>query len=109
MSMYADLLLQARERLCEDLDGDALVWHAIKCRSAMLTSGPVTRGTAISALAMEVAYDCALLELCATEDIGAFATDFSRPAQARRRFETELKRAGIDLTSVGPRRNGRQV
>jgi hypothetical protein len=107
--MYAELLLRSQGSLRQDLDGDALVCYALDRRSEMLASGPVTRATAISALAVEVAYDCALLKLCATEDIGAFPTDFSQPAEGRRRIELELKGVGIDLTSLARRWNGRQA
>ncbi len=66
----------------------------------MLASRSVTRRNAISALAVEVAYDCALLNLCAREGIHAFPSDFSRPAQDRRRLERELKQVGIDLPTL---------
>jgi len=100
MSMYTEFLLGAQGCLREDLHSDALVYRAIECRSEMLASGPVTHDNAMSALAVEVAYDCALLNLCAAEDIGAFPADFSLPAQGRRRFELELKGVGIDLVSL---------
>jgi hypothetical protein len=109
MSMYAELLIRAQGSLRDDLGGDALLCYTLDCRSELLASGPVTRATAISALAVEVAYDCALLKLCATEDIGAFPTDFSYPAEGRRRFELALKGVGIDLTSLARRWKGRQV
>jgi len=73
------ILLGAQGCLREDLHSDALVYRAIECRSEMLASGPVTHDNAMSALAVEVAYDCALLNLCAAEDIGAFPADFSLP------------------------------
>jgi hypothetical protein len=107
--MYAELLVQAQESLRADLDGDALVCYALDCRSELLAAGPATRATAISALAVQVAYDCALLKLCATEDIGALPTDFSHPAEGRRRIELALKSVGIDLTSLARRWNGRQA
>ena len=107
--MYADLLSRAQGSLREDLDGEALLCYALDCRSEILASGPITRGTAISALAVEVAYDCALLKLCATEDIGALPRDFSYPPQGRHRFELELKSVGIDLTSLARRWKGPQV
>ncbi len=99
--MYTDLLVRAQDSLLQDLDGNALVWYAIERRSEMLASGPVARASAMATLAVDVAYDCALLKLCAMEDIAALPTDFSSPAQGRRRFELELKSAGIDLTSAG--------
>jgi hypothetical protein len=109
MSMYTDLLVSAQDYLRADLDGDALVAYAIECRTDLLTVGPVTRSTAMAALAVEVAYDSALLRLCAVKDIGALPTDFSHPARGRRRFELELQRVGIDLTSAARRRRRSQV
>lgn len=104
--MYTDLLVHTQDSLLQDLDGNALVWYAIERRSEILASGPIARATAMATLAVDVAYDCALLKLCAMEDIAALPTDFSHPAQGRRRFELELKSAGIDLTTA--KRNGRQ-
>jgi hypothetical protein len=109
MSMYAELLLRAQEYLREDLDSDDLVDYAIDCRSQLLTLGPVNHTTAMATLAVEVAYDCALIRLCANEDIGAVPTDFSRPAEGRRRFELELRSVGIDLTMATRGRKIRQV
>ena len=89
--MYDELLLQAQGSVLRDLDGDALLWYTIERRSEMLASGPLARTSAIAALAVEIAYDCALLKLCATEDIGASPADFSRPTEGRRRFESEIE------------------
>jgi hypothetical protein len=109
MSMYTELLVSAQERLRDDLDGDTLVGYAIECRSELLTLGPVSHSTAIATLAVEVAYDWALLTLCAIEDIAAVPTDFSHPARGRRRLELELRRVGIDLASPTRRRKIGQV
>lgn len=98
--MYAELLQSAQEGLREDLHGEALLCFALDRRSDMLALRPVTRASAISALAVEVAYDCALLRLCAREGIAALPSDFSHPAQDRRRLERELKEVGIDLSSL---------
>jgi hypothetical protein len=103
MPMYTELLSSAQGWQLENLQGDALLCYALDCRSEILASPPITRGNAMSALAVEVAYDCALLKLCATKGINAVATDFSHPAQDRHRFEEELKKAGIDLTSLARR------
>jgi hypothetical protein len=108
MSMYAELLLSAQEGLHEDLRGEALLCYALDRRSDMLSSRPVTRASAISALAVEVAYDCALLRLCALEGIEALPADFSHPAQDRHRLERELKAVGIDLSSLARRWKGAQ-
>jgi hypothetical protein len=109
MSMYAELLTSAQVGLLDNLQADALLCYALDCRSEMLATGPVTRATALSALAVEVAYDCALLGLCAMEGIETVAADFSHPAQDRRRLEVELKGAGIDLTALARRWRGPQA
>jgi len=109
MSMYADLLLSAQEGLREDLHGEALLIYALDRRFDMLASRPVTRASAISALAVEVAYDCALLALCEREGIQALPSDFSHPAQDRRRLERELKEVGIDLPTLTRRWKGTQA
>ena len=103
--MYAELLTSAQGEVLDNLQGDSLLCYALDRRSDMLAARPITRVTAISALAVEVAYDCALLGLCAMKGIEAVASDFSRPAQDRRRLEVELKEAGIDLTSLARRWN----
>jgi hypothetical protein len=103
MSMYAELLNSAQGGLLEDLQGHALLCYALDCRAEMLGSQPVTHATAISALAVEVAYDCALLRLCATNGIDTIGRDFSHPSQDRLRLEFELREAGIDLTSLARR------
>jgi len=100
MSMYTQLLTSAQRGPLENLEGDALICYTLDCRSEMLESEPITRATAMSALAMEVAYDSALLKLCAANGIDTVATDFSHPAQDRRRLEAALKGAGLDLTSL---------
>lgn len=101
--MYAELLLSAEEGLHGDLRGEELLCYVLDRRSDMLTSRPVTRASAISALALEVAYDSALLRLSALEGIEALPSDFSHPAQDRGRLERGLKGVGIDLPSLSRR------
>ena len=98
--MYTQILTSAPRGPLENLQGEALLCYTLDCQSEMLAAGPITRATAMSALAMEVAYDCALLKLCAANGIDTVATDFSHPANDRRRLEAALKEAGIDLTSL---------
>jgi hypothetical protein len=101
MSMYAELLSSARRGVVEDLHGAALVGHVLNRRAEMLAAtGPVRGSTAFSVLAVEVAYDCALLELCAENGIDGMAEDFSHPADDRHRLEVELKEAGVDLACL---------
>jgi hypothetical protein len=110
MSMYAELLSSARGGKVEDLQGDELMGYALDCRAEMLAAtGPVRGATAFSVLAVEVAYDCALLKLCAAHGIEGIAADFSHPADDRHRLEMELKVAGVDLASLARRRKDRQT
>jgi hypothetical protein len=105
MSMYAELLTSARQGKVEELSGAALMDYALACRAEMLAaSGPIQDASAFSVLAVEVAYDCVLLKLCAENGIDAVAADFSHPADDRHRLEIELKVAGVDLTSLARRR-----
>jgi hypothetical protein len=109
MSMYAELLLSAQDGLREDLQGEALLCYVLDRRTELLASRPVTRASAISALAVEVAYDCALIRLCALKGIQALPADFSHPARDRSRLERELQRVGIDLSSLTRRWRGAQA
>jgi hypothetical protein len=104
MSMYADLLSSALVGRLEQLSGDALVGYALICRANMLASGPCRGNSAYAALATEIAYDRALLKLCAANDIAVVAADFSHPVEERHRLEVELADAGLDLAALGRRR-----
>jgi hypothetical protein len=110
MSMYAELLSSARRGKVEDLQGDELMGYVLDRRAEMLAaSGPVGDSAALSVLAVEVAYDCALLKLCAEHGIEGMAPDFSHPADDRHRLEIELKLAGVDVASLARRRRDRQT
>jgi hypothetical protein len=103
MSMYVDLLTSALEGTQEELSGDALVDYALTCRSDMLASGSHQGSSAYSALANEIAYDRALLKLCAARDIAVVAANFSFPTRERNRLEVELAQAGLDLAALSRR------
>jgi hypothetical protein len=103
--MYAELLTSARRGKVEELSGAALMTYALDCRAEMLAAtGPIQDATAFSALAVEVAYDCVLLRLCAEKGVEVMAADFSHPADDRHRLEAQLKMAGVDLASLARRR-----
>jgi hypothetical protein len=103
--MYAELLSSARGGVVHGLRGAELMGYVLDRRAEMLAvTGPVHGSTAFSVLAVEVAYDCALLTLCAENGIEGMAADFSHPADDRRRLEIELKVAGIDVAALGRRR-----
>jgi hypothetical protein len=110
MSMYTELLSRALQGKTEDLHGDDLVGYALDRRAEMLAAtGPIRGSTAFSVLAVEIAYDCALLKLCGDNGIARVATDFSHPADDRHRLEIELKGAGVDLVLLGHHRKSRQT
>jgi hypothetical protein len=104
VSMYAELLSSALGGV-QDLHGAELMGYVLDRRAEMLAvTGPVHGPTAFSVLAVEVAYDCALLTLCAENGIAGMGADFSHPADDRRRLEVELKLAGIDVAALARRR-----
>jgi hypothetical protein len=107
MSMYVDLLAGALDTRLEVLTGDDLVGHVVLCRSEMLASAPYKETSAYTALATEVAYDRALLKLCQAKNIEVLASDFAHPACERRRLETELMGAGINLAALARRQDVR--
>jgi hypothetical protein len=89
--MYTDLLLQAIEATpAHDGSGHALVerlvasevWREEKPRSGSQYVSEV--------LAHEIAYDQALIELCAALGIDAEPESFTSPMNARARLEHEL-------------------
>jgi hypothetical protein len=104
MSMYADLLSSALTGELEELSEDALVDYTLTCRANLLASGSSQRISAYSALATEIAYDRALMKLCAVHHIEAAVANFSHPINERHRLEVQLQKSGIDLATLGRRR-----
>jgi hypothetical protein len=86
------------------LSGAELIDYAIICRSEMLVShrsvGPPRGESAYSALGAEIAYDRALLKLCAVYGIESSPQGFSRPSYERNRLERELAARGMDLSKL---------
>jgi hypothetical protein len=70
---------------------------AIECRERMLGYRAGTNGSAQHKLASEVAYDRALVNLCAASGIDVDMSRFNQPQQARERLESALAGIGIDL------------
>ena len=105
--MYVDCLSSALEGWDAELSGNALIDHSLACRKDMLKNGSYRSDSAYDALAVEVAYDRALISLCIEHDISASVTDFDQPWAERARLEHELAAAGIDL--VAPSRRGREA
>jgi hypothetical protein len=79
---------------------------AIECRARMLGHRGRMNGSAQQRLATEVAYDRALVNLCAASGIDVDMRRFDHPEQARERLEGALTDMGIDLgpAALSPRR-----
>ena len=103
MSMYVDILSSALDGWVEELTGSALVDYALACRAEMLAIGPHRGDTAYSLLALEIAYDRALIKLCETLDVPVVPTSFAYPRAERFRLEHELAVAGVDLPALARR------
>lgn len=102
--MYVDLLSSALEEWEDDLSGEALVDYAMTCRNEMLTTVPRRGKSAYVALAAEIAYDRALIKLCAAYGIDAVPADFAHPGDERAQLEQALADAGVDLAALARRR-----
>jgi hypothetical protein len=98
--MYPHLLSSAQGDIVEDLVGQALIDHAIVCRTATLDCGPRPGQSVYAALATEVAYDRALINLCRANGVEAIESSFSHPGEGRDRLERALATAGIDLAAL---------
>jgi hypothetical protein len=105
--MYVDILSSALEGWGDELDGTALVDHALWCRAKMLGPVPNHSDSAYSSLAAEIAYDRALIKLCEAKAIPVKAASFAFPYQERARLERKLATAGIDLVALARRRRER--
>ncbi len=103
--MYVDCLTSALEGWASELSGSALIDYSVVCRIEMLKRGSCSSDSAYQALAVEVAYDRALISLCVEHDISASVANFDQPWAERDRLEHELAAAGIDLVALSrPRR-----
>ena len=103
-SMYADLLTNALASWDGELSAEALFDHVLACRVAMLSATPSPGDEAYLTLAKEIAYDRALIKLCATHGIDARAVDFAHPGDERSRLERALTNHGVNLTELSRER-----
>ena len=100
--MYSHLLSSVLDDWVDEFTGEALVDYALVCRAATLASRPrcSAKGmdeSACIALGAEIAYDRALIKLCAANGIQVSAEGFSHPAAERARLEHQLATHGIGL------------
>jgi hypothetical protein len=107
MSMYVSLLSSALNGQLDELSGAALLRYALDCRADMLATGPHKGASAYTALAAEVAYDRALLTLCAAHDLVVHPTEFAHPKRARDFLESQLAARNIDLAALAKHRTQR--
>jgi hypothetical protein len=101
--MYVDILSSALGSWVDELTDSSLVEYTLTCRAEMLGAGPHRGDTAYSSLAVEIAYDRALIKLCEAHDVPVMATSFAHPREERARLEHELASAGIDLAALARR------
>jgi hypothetical protein len=97
--MYAELLSHAMERWEGELSEQALFNYARACRLEMLSFTPASGSDTYLTLAKEIAYDRALMKLCAAHGIEANASDFSHPSDERTRLERSLADHGVRLSA----------
>ena len=105
--MYVDFLSSALEGWGTELSGSALIDYSLARRIEMLKRGSCRSDSACKALAVEVAYDRALISLCVEHHISASVANFDQPWAERVRLEHELAAAGIDLIALS--RRGREA
>jgi hypothetical protein len=97
--MYAELLSHAMERWEGELSEEALFDYARACRLEMLSFTSASGSDAYLSLAKEIAYDRALMKLCAAHGIEVNASDFSHPSDERTRLEDSLADHGVTLST----------
>ncbi len=104
MSMYVSVLSSALELFEPGLDDDALIEHVRKCRHA-LPPWDLGSGTySAEALAVEIAYDRALVCLADRFGIDVTPAGFAHPKIERERLEFALLEVGVDLgVATSPR------
>lgn len=105
-SIYADLLTNALASWGGELSGGALFDHFIACRIEMLGSARAPGENAYLTLAKDIAYDRALIKICAKNGIDARAVNFAHPSGERGRLERALFDHGINLTAIARQFHG---
>ena len=98
--MYVRLLSDSLEDWTDQLTIEALIDHALTCRHEMLETLSGQRDTVYGLIGAEVAYDRALIKLCAVMNIDCEVVNFVFPRQERRRIEAVLATSGVDLAAL---------
>ncbi len=97
MSMHVSILSSAFEVFEPGLNDDALLEHVRRCRGALPTWELGAGIVSAEGLAVEIAYDRALVCLAARFGIDVSPFGFAHPKIERERLELALVEAGIDL------------
>ena len=98
MSMYVDILSSALEGWVNERSGSVLIDDSLALRVEMLDHRHHRSAPVHEALAAEVAYDRALICLCAEHGVTVEISEFADPQAVRARLECELARSGVDLS-----------
>ena len=98
--MYVRLLSASLEDWTDELTIEELIDHVLACRNEMLETLSGERDTVYALLGAEVAYDRALIKLCAVLNIEGDVVSFTSPKQERHRVEAALAKCGVDLASL---------
>ena len=96
--MYCELLAASLAEAGRDEHRSAdLVAVAVERRRALRSPGVAD---AASGVAVQLAYDLALLRLCWASDVDADPAGFTQPLPERRRLEGLLAAKGVDLAAL---------
>lgn len=99
------MLSAALQATTLDVSGEELLDHVLACRVRMLRTGTASGASAYEALAAELAYDRALMHLCAEVGIVADPKAFDQPQAERARLE-ECLATQFELDLVDRSRSG---
>ena len=100
MGIYADIVTNELFEWVEVSSGDRLVDYVLACRAAMFAARATAAEDPFGLLAAEIAYDRALIKLCAERDIEIGDAEFASPRTIRLWLEYQLYRAGVDLHAL---------
>ncbi len=111
MSMYADILERAFERrpgTGAPPSVSEATWELLRCRRRLSSTHPGNRltGWAASAVANQVAYDVALIELARCLGIACDPGTFDRPALRRNELDRQLAERGVRVDRVATTESG---
>src|SRR5579871_6787092 len=99
--MYTDVLADAFRTSDNGLTGATLVEQVVDRRIQMLKAQARHSSSAYDLLALEVAYDVALIQLCGDVGVATNVADFANPLVERARVERVLRVSrGLDLSAL---------